>query len=265
MKKLFVVIFLFVFLNFNVEAKSGCCSHHGGVVGCSSSGRQVCADGTLSPSCTCTPPLIYGCTDYKAKNYNARANRDNGSCLYDIKGCMNQEAINYNKRANIPDGSCQFQSIEMVIVEQEYNVTYKESEDLKEGEEKLEQKGVIGKTKEIYNVIKDEQGNYLEKNLKSSELIQECQDEIVLIPSKTSETKESNFLVSILQIGYIAGIVFIFISIQKESYPNTIIAAIKNSKKGKIIYYILYYLFVIPVYIDTFIIISSMLKKKKQI
>ncbi len=30
----------------------GCCSHHGGVCGCSN-GRQKCCDGTLSPSCQC--------------------------------------------------------------------------------------------------------------------------------------------------------------------------------------------------------------------
>ena len=33
-------------------ARSGCCSHHGGVCGCAS-GRVKCCDGTLSPSCTC--------------------------------------------------------------------------------------------------------------------------------------------------------------------------------------------------------------------
>lgn len=32
--------------------RSGCCSHHGGVCGCSG-GRQQCCDGALSPSCTC--------------------------------------------------------------------------------------------------------------------------------------------------------------------------------------------------------------------
>ncbi len=32
--------------------KSGCCSWHNGVQGCSG-GRVVCNDGTLSPSCTC--------------------------------------------------------------------------------------------------------------------------------------------------------------------------------------------------------------------
>ncbi|MCF6206410.1 MAG: hypothetical protein L3J47_05905 [Sulfurovum sp.] len=33
--------------------RRGCCSHHHGVCGCSPGGRQVCCDGTLSPTCTC--------------------------------------------------------------------------------------------------------------------------------------------------------------------------------------------------------------------
>lgn len=66
-----------------VNATRGCCSHHGGVSGCSSSGRLVCNDGTLSPSCTCTPTVTYtyGCTDKNASNYNSSANRDDGSCI----------------------------------------------------------------------------------------------------------------------------------------------------------------------------------------
>lgn len=36
-------------------AQSGCCSFHNGVCGCSSTGRRICCDGTLSPTCTCTP------------------------------------------------------------------------------------------------------------------------------------------------------------------------------------------------------------------
>lgn len=34
-------------------AARGCCSWHGGVCGCSPSGRAVCCDGQLSPSCGC--------------------------------------------------------------------------------------------------------------------------------------------------------------------------------------------------------------------
>lgn len=36
----------------NLLAKAGCCSWHGGVCGCSS-GRALCCDGTLSPTCGC--------------------------------------------------------------------------------------------------------------------------------------------------------------------------------------------------------------------
>jgi hypothetical protein len=31
----------------------GCCSYHGGVCGCSATGRAICCDGQLSPSCGC--------------------------------------------------------------------------------------------------------------------------------------------------------------------------------------------------------------------
>lgn len=89
-----------------VEAKRGCCSHHGGVAYCGSIGRYVCNDGSYSPTCTCTPPYIYGCTDPSAKNYNSSANKDNGSCTYYVYGCTNPDSINYNISAEKDDGSC---------------------------------------------------------------------------------------------------------------------------------------------------------------
>jgi len=49
-------IFSLIFLPKNIEAQRGCCSHHDGVCGCSG-GRQLCCDGTLSPSCTCSIQL----------------------------------------------------------------------------------------------------------------------------------------------------------------------------------------------------------------
>lgn len=105
-------VFLIIMLIFPITANAqrGCCSHHGGVAGCSENGRQICRDGTLSPSCTCTPTVtyIYGCTDSSAKNYNSRANKDNGSCQYYIYGCTDPEAKNYNDKAEKDDGSCEF-------------------------------------------------------------------------------------------------------------------------------------------------------------
>lgn len=84
-KILILVMCLFLLLPISVDAQRGCCSHHGGVSGgCSSSGKQICNDGTLSPTCTCTPSVSYkyGCTDETANNYNVRAEKDDGSCKY---------------------------------------------------------------------------------------------------------------------------------------------------------------------------------------
>jgi len=54
MKKITVITLglFFLLAGFKAEA-GGCCSHHGGVCGCSN-GRDQCCDGSLSPSCTCT-------------------------------------------------------------------------------------------------------------------------------------------------------------------------------------------------------------------
>jgi hypothetical protein len=42
-----------IFDSLEIVERSGCCSWHGGVCGCSASGRTICCDGKLSPSCRC--------------------------------------------------------------------------------------------------------------------------------------------------------------------------------------------------------------------
>ncbi|MFZ3137530.1 MAG: choice-of-anchor D domain-containing protein [Thermodesulfovibrionales bacterium] len=68
MKKVFLLLCIFLIVPFNnlsiSYAKSGCCSHHGGVAYCGSSGYYICNDGTRSPTCTCSyvpppPPTQY--------------------------------------------------------------------------------------------------------------------------------------------------------------------------------------------------------------
>ena len=51
-------------------------------------------------------PLIGGCMDTSALNYNSLAQVDNGSCLYDVYGCTDSTAFNYNPLATIDDSSC---------------------------------------------------------------------------------------------------------------------------------------------------------------
>jgi|GEM_PF-1524470 len=117
MKKIIgFLIFSLLFIT-NVEASCrGCCSYHNGVSSECSGGKIICNDGTVSPTCTCgscssvntyqTVSYTYGCTDINAKNYNARANKNDGSCAYYIYGCTNKEAKNYNENAEKDDGSC---------------------------------------------------------------------------------------------------------------------------------------------------------------
>jgi len=58
----FAIAFIAIFLSSTAYAGRGCCSWHGGEAGCSSSGRTICADGTLSPSCTCYYVAPFRCT-----------------------------------------------------------------------------------------------------------------------------------------------------------------------------------------------------------
>jgi len=56
---------------------------------------------------SCVLP-IYGCTDPLADNYDPDANTDDGSCVIEetIAGCTNPDSFNYNPDANEDDGSC---------------------------------------------------------------------------------------------------------------------------------------------------------------
>lgn len=62
-------------------AKQGCCSYHGGVAYCGSSGYYICNDGTQSPSCTCgggyEVELVDGSTCYYETYENKIDNLEN--------------------------------------------------------------------------------------------------------------------------------------------------------------------------------------------
>ena len=58
-------------------------------------------------------PVVLGCTDSSATNYNSEADTDDSSCYYGVTilGCTNSTADNYNSNANVNDGSCTFSTI----------------------------------------------------------------------------------------------------------------------------------------------------------
>jgi len=60
-----------LFVITTAEAKSGCCSWHGGVDYCSYSGYYMCNDGTESPSCTCGGYDSYMIPSYTSPSYTS--------------------------------------------------------------------------------------------------------------------------------------------------------------------------------------------------
>jgi hypothetical protein len=139
-KYVFILIFcLFIGLS-PVLAQRGCCSHHGGVSGCSSYGRQVCNDGTLSPTCTCE------------------------SAVAVIKGCTNSSAINYNSSANKDDGSCKYKVIKKDYEDIPYETTYEEDGTLNNGDEVVATEGNNGIRTITYELIVDSNNKELNRN-----------------------------------------------------------------------------------------------------
>lgn len=280
MKKLCCILVVFIIFIENVDARRGCCSHHGGVAGCNSNGRQICNDGTLSPSCTCTPTYIYGCTDPSAKNYNRNANKDNGSCIYYVYGCTNvdainynssaekddgscilrangcldQNAINYNSKANTDDGTCRYQKEETITVTEdnkELEVTYKIIYDKNNSEisrEKIKET-VVKVFEENDSSIKTESSNKDENNFSKFE-------------TKAEEETEDGSIIIILVLLAIIN----YVLIKKDNYSNTIMYKIINLSNIliKILLILLYILIIIPIFIDLVIVIINIIKIKKK-
>lgn len=269
MKKVVCFLCMVLFLiPIPVYAQRGCCSHHGGVSGsCSASGKQICNDGTVSKSCTCSgggstnssynqPRQVisytYGCTDSSAINYNPSANKDDGSCIAKKSGCMKQEAINYDSTANVADGSCQFKQEKKNQKEIKYKTKYKEDDELLQGMEKVSTKGVNGKKEIIYSEIIDENGQVLSKEKVSEKVIQKPVTEVI-----AKGTAEASPVSAIIVIGIL---VFVVIYSKKHRDINLLINKIANCKKAKILLYILYFFTGIPVMIDFVLIIINMIK-----
>lgn len=273
MKKEVLVLIIGIMLCFplGVEAQRGCCSHHGGVASCDPSGKYRCVDGTLSPSCTCSggsssssstynlPTPVYGCTDSTALNYNPNATADDGSCIAKIEGCTDTAAINYNQAANFENGSCHYQATSEETEVIKFEKEYKKNEAMTDGEEKITTEGKNGEKVVNYTIITDKDGNIISKEKVSEKVTKEPVTEIIEKGTKTEQ--DGVGLVSTLWI-ICTGLVLIYKSNHKEE--NLLITKISmQSNIKKVLLYICYFIFVIPVFIDTILIIINKIKNKQ--
>lgn len=190
MKKCLFLVLIVILMFDNVYAQRGCCSHHGGVGGCSSSGRTICNDGTYSPTCTCTPikKTVYGCT--------------------------NSKAINYNSKADVNDNSCRFKKEikETNIIK--YETEYIEDETMYQGEETIEQKGENGEEVIIKELIVDSYENVIETTKETTKTTKEPKKEIIRKGIKEKIKTESEETTSpgsaVLGIGALSYLGYVF-------------------------------------------------------
>jgi hypothetical protein len=203
-KKLIYLGIISVIMIPNVSAQRGCCSHHGGVNGCSSSGRSVCNDGTISPTCTCESSL-----DSSKESSKQSTNVSSQS----ISGCNDEYAINYNSKSTIDDGTCQFKRLadEEEIVN--YKTIYKEDTSIEPNTKKVSVEGKNGLKINTYEEIIDAKGNIISKKLINSKTTKEVINEEVLTNTKNS----SNPAGTVLGLGTISGITYLIVKRKKQS------------------------------------------------
>lgn len=284
MKKVLCLIMLIMLLIPNVVfAQRGCCSHHGGVSGiCSSSGYQICNDGSTSPSCTCTPTInyIYGCTDRNSVNYNPNANRNDGSCISKNFGCTDFKAINYDVNANTDDNSCQYKKIITEVEEIKYQTVTKNDMEIIDENIKIVQQGKNGKKEIVFEIITDETGKEIRRSIVSEKITEKPVVQIVEpkilkvenIANTVKKTKNNNDseTFDVLSGVMILSIIFtILVTVYYKSHKNKflILGEIYNLQTTyrlgiQIMLVMLYVFFITSPLLDLVLILKYLIKRR---
>ena len=93
---------LLVGFNFNINANTDDGSCVPVIIGCTDA-TALNFDSLANTNNGCIYP-IYGCTDPLAFNFNLYANSDDGSCIPVVIGCTDATALNYDSTANVNNG-----------------------------------------------------------------------------------------------------------------------------------------------------------------
>ncbi|MDD3341379.1 MAG: G5 domain-containing protein [Bacilli bacterium] len=310
MKKaiLICMILLSISICFSIKAEE-CCENQGGLSGnYNAEGYAICKDetptynelckkpgtpnkpntgsNTLKKGCTNTNAknydatakvddgscfyYIYGCTDKESVNYNSMAEKDDGTCKQKILGCMNKEANNYKIEANMEDGSCLFTT---TLIEEKnlyYTTQYREDENILDSEEKIITKGVMGFSKIEYRIMKDSNGKEVFRQKIREDVVKPSQPEIVALGT-------SNTLKSITKILYLINLPFMLLLylyvryiydssyyLLKGIYDFSFTPRVLSEFfyiASKVLLYFLYYITVLPIYIDLLTLLRNKIDK----
>ena len=201
-----------------------------------------------------TPNYIYGCTDKSAYNYNEKANKDDGSCIAKKYGCMDNGAINYDSSANVNDDSCNYKKTTTEMKTVKFKTEYKENNEKPEGEKHTLKKGIKGKKEVTYEIIVDKDGKILSKKKASEKVISEPVTEIIEVGTKQS--------IPVLGFVWIICVVIMFVYANKHRNEDLLLSKIYNTIGWpKILLFVIYIVFMVPVFIDIVTLGVNYLKK----
>ncbi len=257
MKKVIFILLVSITMFIGIEKVSagrGCCSHHGGQAYCSG-GRWVCKDGTYSPTCTCSGGSSYNSTTRVTTTKKQ------------VYGCMDKNAINYNYSANVSDGSCEYEKTETIKRSIYYSTETKGT--LTSGKKEVIREGKNGEKEVTVKKIVNESGTEISSETINETVIVEPVSEIIEYHAITTkaevsvnkEGKRSNTPLVVTIILLLINIYYGY----KNKDANLLINKIKLIDSWpKYILYILYFIFIIPVFVDTVLVIIDCVKKNKQ-
>lgn len=197
-------------------------------------------------------------------NYNATT-KVTTTTKKQVYGCMDSTAINYDKDATSSSGTCQYEKIETKKENINYEIKVKGT--LKVGVKKVLKEGEMGQKEVTIKKIFDETGNEISSEVISENIIKEPVDEIVSYSNskyklKSEANSQEDADGGVILVTIILLIINIIYAIKNKN-SKIIINQIKKVPIWlRFILYFLYFVFIIPIYIDIILVIIDIIIKK---
>ena len=210
----------------------------------------------------------YHCHNGSSSSSSSSSNNSSTSKVY---GCTDTKAINYNVSATSSDGSCKYEKEQITTEIISYETIIKGNTSWENS--RVVQKGINGEKQIRIKKIIDQKGNELSAEIISEEVIIEPVNEIIeyVQPLKTYDVKnitiqqsyENNPSFIFIVLGILLGI-NVFYSRRNEKSFMLLNEIRYKETKYKIVFYIMYFIFVIPIIIDCILAIIDWFKSKNK-